>query len=248
MTIGEHLIELRSRLIKAIAIFAICFIVALIYQDQLMGVLTYPHEKVVEEIKKDDPGFMMALEPIKYQETFIAFIKMAFVSAIFVGSPMIAYQLWAFVAAGLYKKERKWVYLFAPFSLILFIGGCMFGYFVLIRYGLLFLASYGRGEFEGLISLSPSLSMYMSLVLTLTVVAGVIFELPLIMLFLSKIGLVPPKAWIKFARYMIVGIFLMAALLTPPDVITQLLMAGPLLVLYAFGVLLAKLAAPKKTA
>lgn len=247
MTIGEHLIELRSRLIKAIAIFAICFIVALIFQEELMSVLTYPHEQVVKEIKINEPGFEMPLEPIKYQETFIAFIKMAFVSAIFVGSPMIAYQIWAFVAAGLYLKERKWVYVFAPFSLILFIGGCMFGYFVLIRYGLLFLADYAP-EFREKITLSPSLSMYMSLVLTLTVVAGVIFELPLIMLFLSKIGVVPPRAWIKFARYMIVGIFLLAALLTPPDVVTQLLMAGPLLVLYAFGVLLAKLAAPKKTA
>ena len=184
--------------------------------------------------------FDMKLEPIRYQETFIAFIKMAFIAAIFVGSPLIAYQLWAFVAAGLYKKERNWVWVFAPFSLLMFIGGCLFGYFVLIRYGLLFLASYAD-NFRDEITLSPSLSMYMSLVLTLTVVAGVIFELPLVMLFLSKIGLVPPGAWIKFARYMIVGIFLMAALLTPPDAVTQLLMAGPLLVLYILGIILSRL-------
>lgn len=243
MSIGDHLAELRSRLIKAVAIVAACFGVALLFQDELMWVVTRPHVWAMEQVERERPGSAQAkLLTLTYQESFMAYMKLAFIGSLFVSSPAVAYQLWAFVAAGLYKTEQKWVYVFAPFTLLLFLGGCVFGYFVLIRYGLGFMATYGD---PSLMQTGLTLSMYLNLVMTLTIVTGVIFELPIVMLFLSKVGLVEPRFWHKFRRYMIVVIFIVAALLTPPDVVTQLLMAGPLLVLYEIGVGLAYLTTRK---
>ena len=242
MSIGDHLAELRVRLIKALAIVLVCFVVALCFQDRLMWVMTRPHAWAMDRLASEGGTAQTKLLTLTYQEGFMAYMKLSFIASIFVASPAVAYQIWAFVAAGLYKGERKWVFVFAPFTLLLFVAGCLFGYFVLIRFGLGYLATYGD---PNLMQTGLTLSMYLSLVMTMTIVAGAIFELPIVMLFLSKVGLVKPNFWHKFRRYMIVVIFIVAALLTPPDVVTQLLMAGPLLVLYEIGVGLAYLTARK---
>lgn len=244
MSIGDHIAELRLRLIKALTAIAVFFGVALCFQDQLMWVMTRPHAWAMERMDATyGKGSGQAkLITLTYQEGFMAYMKLAFIASLFVSSPIVAYQLWAFVATGLYKTERKWVYVYAPFTMLLFVLGCLFGYFVLIRFGLGYLATYGDRE---LMQTGLTLSMYLSLVMTMTIVAGGIFELPIIMMFLSKVGLVEPRFWHKFRRHMIVVIFIIAALLTPPDVVTQLLMAAPLLILYEFGVALAYLTTRK---
>jgi Tat protein translocase TatC len=237
MTLGEHLDELRGRLIKCLVIFGICFVAALFFQDKLMKVMTQPHVWAMSHL--EEKGRLVQLT---YPEAFMAHVKLAFIAAVFVGSPLLGYQIWAFVAAGLYKRERRWVYFFAPVTILLFIVGSLFGYFILVRYGLYFLAQYGD---PALIGHQMQLSRYLDLVLTLTIVTGVIFELPVVMMFLSKIGLVEPKSWSTLRRYMIVGIFIVAAFLTPPDPVSQCLMAIPLLALYEIGVLVSRWIAPK---
>jgi sec-independent protein translocase protein TatC len=280
MTIGEHLRELRSRLIKAIWAFSACFILALVFQQELMKGITWPHrvtmassvrrvEGEIQEHRKKaaDPAATAAereeaaarigdLERLlpdlrrglvlpTFLTAFMAYMKLAFIAGVFAASPIIAWQLWAFVAAGLYRRERKWVYTFAPFSLLLFLAGCAFGFLVLIRYGLLFLAGYGDP-----VVMTPlfQLDSYLSLVLTLTIIMGALFELPLVMAFLSIVGLVEPRFWNQWRRHMIVAIVIVAAVLTPPDPVSQTLMAIPLWVLYELGVLFSFLLARRKAA
>jgi len=149
----------------------------------------------------------------------------------------------AFVGAGLYRKERKYVLVFALPSFLLFTAGCVFGYFVMIPYGLWGLAQLlDPAEIEPVFSFSP----YLSLVLLLTIIMGAIFEVPLVMLFLVKVGLVEPATYTRGRKFAIVAMFVIAAVLTPPDVITQIIMAIPLVLLYELGVILSKLAVRRR--
>jgi Tat protein translocase TatC len=153
------------------------------------------------------------------------------VLALLLGAPWVLYQLWLFVGAGLYMHERKWVRLFLPMSLALFIAGAVFGYFVLIPFGLYFLAGFNVQHVSTMITLGD----YFSLFLTLTVALGAIFQLPLAMIAVTLLGFVKPRTFAEKRRYFILAAFVFGAVLTPPDPVTQLLMAGPILVLYEIG-------------
>jgi sec-independent protein translocase protein TatC len=170
-------------------------------------------------------------------------MKLAFIVALFVSSPWIGYQLWAFVSAGLYKNERKYVVIFAPISFALFCIGCIFGFTILTP-----LSLYGLANMLDLSIVSPtySFSEYLSLVMKLTIMLGAIFQLPLLMVFFAKIGLVEPKTYNEWRRAAIIGNVVFAALITPADVLTMLLVMVPLLLLYEIGVIFSFLLARKR--
>jgi sec-independent protein translocase protein TatC len=178
-----------------------------------------------------------------YEGPIGAILKLAFIVGAFASSPIIAYQFWKFVGSGLYPRERRWVLTFAPASFLLFFAGCVFGYLVLIPYTL-----YGLAKAATIDIIAPTYAFtdYLTLVMTLTIIMGSIFEMPLLMLFFAKIGLCSSATYNRWRRYAIVGNFILAAFLTPADIISMLVMVVPLLFLYEVGVFLSWLFANKR--
>ena len=165
--------------------------------------------------------------------TTVEDMKLALVAGAFVASPFIFYQLWKFVAPGLYKQERKIIIPVAIASAFCFVGGALFGYFIVFPFGFKFFVDYASDY----ITVMPTISAYFSLATTLLFAFGLIFELPVFIFFLTSLGLVSTKALRKFRRWAILLSFIVAAVLTPtPDAINQLLMAGPMVVLYEVGI------------
>ena len=242
MTFGEHLEELRWRLVKSLIALAVAFAGAPYFYKELVWIVVQPHFQVMAWL--DVKGDAAQLITAAYTRPIWAVMKLSFIVAFFCASPIIAWQIWRFVAAGLYPRERKYVARYAPASFLLFVLGCVFGYFVLIPYGL-----YGMAQMFSMDQIKPTyiITDYLDLVMSLTIVTGVIFQLPLIMGFCSAIGLTTARSWIRWIRFAIVAIFVAAAVLTPtPDVFTQLLLAIPLLLLYGIGIGLSALVAPSK--
>jgi len=171
-------------------------------------------------------------------EAFIVNIKIALLGGVFLSSPFVLYQIWQFVSAGLNKNEKKYILICGPLSFILFILGALFAYLIIIPIGLNFLLGFSTESITPMITISK----YLSFLGTLTFAFSLIFQLPLISLFLTKIKVVTPMFLSSKRKHAIVLMFILAAILTPPDVITQCLMAGPLLVLYEVGIILSKFA------
>ncbi len=248
MTLGEHLEELRSRLWKSIVALVLCFGVAVYFYKDLTKFIAEPHFKAMQFIHSEnnpDQEFdrnQSKLLSGSYTSPIGAILKLAFIVGLFFSSPIIAFQLWKFISAGLRKAERGFVVIFGPSSFFLFVVGCAFGYFILIPYTL-----YGLSRVLQIDVISPmyTFSEYLSLVMTLTIIMGVIFQMPLLMLFFSKIGLCSAGDYNRFRRYAIVGNFILAAVLSPADVLSMLVMVVPLLVLYEVGVLLSLVAGKK---
>ena len=174
---------------------------------------------------------------------FFTYLKTAFVAGIILVSPYIFYQIWLFIAPGLYKNEKKYVVPFVIFSTILFAGGSLFGYFVVFPFGFKFFMGFANEYIQAL----PSVKQYFSFAIKLLFAFGIIFELPVVVLFLARMGLVTSGFLRKNRKYAILLTFVMAAILTPPDVVTQCMMAGPLIVLYEISVLIAKFAQKKES-
>jgi sec-independent protein translocase protein TatC len=242
MTFGEHLEELRSRLIKCVVMLAFTCITCCALYESLLRFIVKPHYEAMRLL-----GRTVAESHLMsggYTAPIWAVMKLGFILGTFIASPWLGYQIWAFVSAGLYRHEKKWVKVFAPFSLLLFALGCVFGYLILIPYGL-----YGMAAMMSLDVVSPQylLRDYLDLVMTLTLATGAIFELPLVMTFTTAVGLTTARWWLKQTRIAIVVIFIAAAVLTPsPDIYTQLLMAAPLFLLYFVGMGLSAFIRPRK--
>ncbi len=256
MTFTEHLEELRTRL--KYALFALLGGVLLAYgfSDLLFVWLTQPLIKAWSDAGLGAPQLHFS-NPI---EPFFTYLKVALVGGLFISSPVAFYQLWLFVAPGLYKREKRYVIPFTVASVVCFAGGASFGYFMVFPYGFQFFLSFAQADMGhmqqvlgGAVKISmahsfelrPTLMMgeYFGLVWRLLLAFGLIFELPLVLLFLSLAGVVDYKALWRFNRYFIIIAFVIGAVLTPPDVITQVMMAAPLLVLYNLSILLAWLVA-----
>jgi sec-independent protein translocase protein TatC len=169
-------------------------------------------------------------------EAFFTYMKVGFVAAVFFTSPFIFYQLWAFVAPGLYAHEKRWVIPFVVFSGIFFIGGALFGYFVVFPYGFKYLMGFASQYIRPF----PSVKEYFSLAWKLLFAFGLVFEMPLVVLFLAKMGLVTSRFLVKNFKYAFLLIFIVAAVLTPtPDIANQCLMAFPMLGLYGLSIIVA---------
>lgn len=173
------------------------------------------------------------LKLLHYTEAFFSHLKLAFLVGILIGLPWITLEMWQFISAGLYHHEKSSVAPFLPFSLIGLVLGGLFAYRILIPVGLTYLGGYGDPE---LFDQSFTLSNYMSLVFTLLIGMGLVFQLPLVMIFLSRSGILTPRQFREYQKFAILGALVLGAFLTPPDVVTQLLMAIPLMLLYESGI------------
>jgi sec-independent protein translocase protein TatC len=175
-------------------------------------------------------------------EAFFTYLKVSFLAAIFLASPYVLYQIWLFVAPALYSHEKKYIVPFVGFSTILFISGAVFAYFVVFPWGFKFFLGFSTETIQA----APKLKEYLSFCSVLLIAFGLIFELPLFILFLAKLGIVDAPMLSRNRRYVILGMFAMAAVFTPPDIVTQVMMAGPLIVLYEASIWIAKLISKKR--
>jgi len=175
-------------------------------------------------------------------EPFFTAVKISLFAGFFMALPFILYQIWAFIAPGLYPEEKKLVLPFVFWGSLMFIAGAAFAYYVVFPVGFKVLVTFGGSEFTAM----PKMSEYVSLFGKLMLGFGIAFELPVVTYFLAKLGLVTDKTLKEFSRYAIVIIFILAALLTPPDLFSQIAMAMPLLILYGISIFIAKLVNPEK--
>jgi len=230
----RHLEELRKRLIASAIAVGIGFAICYFFSERIFLVLISPLKAVMPE---GDQLIFTALP-----EMFFAYLKVAFVSGILMASPYLFYQMWMFVAPGLYKQERSLVVPFVLASTLLFVGGALFGYFVVFPFGFKFFIGFSNEYVKAL----PSVKQYFGFALKLLFAFGVVFELPVIIFFLAKLGLVTTELLRKKRKYAILMTFVAAAILTPPDVITQCMMAGPLIILYEVGIIVSRFARKKE--
>ncbi len=230
MSFLEHLEELRSRILRALAGVGIAFILSLTFCDRLWTVVTAPATDALRNI-----GAQPKLVLITPMEAFnIVWVKLPILTAIFIASPWILYQVWAFIAPGLYRRERRWAAPFVLCSAGLFITGGLFGYFVAFRYGLTFLLGLAMMN-----NVTPMVSMteYFDLFVDVMLGIGLIFEMPVLIFFLTLLHITSPRFLIAHSRYAILGITIIAAVVTPtPDVFNMMLFAVPMCLLFYFGI------------
>lgn len=177
------------------------------------------------------------LTTLRYQEGFIAYLKLCLIVGAILAAPFFLYELWRFVAEGLRDSERQAVRLYLPLSLVMFVLGVAFGFLVLVPLGLSYLAGYADPE---LVQTGITLDAYLSLVAILTLLLGLLFELPLGMALAARLGFTSAKGFAAWRKYFVLTAFIVAGILTPPDPVTQLLMAAPLLGLYELGIVIAR--------
>jgi len=229
-----HLEELRRRLVICAIAVGIGFIISYVFAKQLFSYLVLPLTKVLP----DDSRLIFTNLP----EMFIAYIKVALVAGIILAIPIIFYQLWMFLAPALFRKEKRYIIPFVLFSSILFAAGALFGYLVVFPYGFKFFVSFATEDIQAL----PSVKQYFSFAIRLLLAFGLVFEMPVVVLFLTKIGLITPDSMKKFRKFAILCSFILSAILTPPDVATQLMMALPIIILYEISIFLSKAIYRKK--
>jgi sec-independent protein translocase protein TatC len=221
----EHLAELRSCILISLAAVAVGFAAAYAFIEPVADWFFAPLVKVMPQ----DSHLIF----ISYQEGFFFYLKLALAAGIFLASPVILLQIWRFVAPGLYQHEKKMTLPFAAVSSLCFIGGAAFGYYVVFPPAFRFLLGYSNEFLEPM----PAVSEYFSLALFLLFAFGIIFELPVFMVFLAKLGIVSAPFLAEHRKYAVLIAFIVAAIVTPtPDPVNQLIMAGPLLILYEISI------------
>lgn len=229
----EHLKELRKRLMISCWAVGACFVASYNFSQDIFTLLTMPLVKVMPE--------QSSMIFTGLAEGFFTYLKVSFLTGILLASPVIFYQIWAFISPGLYSHEKKYIFPFTFFSVIFFVGGALFGYFVVFPFAFEFFMSFNNEQITAL----PSLKEYLAFSTKLLIAFGMAFELPIFIFFLAKLGIVTVEGLTKNRKYFLVGAFIAAAILTPPDVITQILMAIPLMLLYELGIIAARITTKK---
>ena len=229
----SHLAELRKRLIQSFIFLIIFFIGCYFYAENLYGFLVEPYAKAV----KDD-GTERRLIFTALQETFLTYLKVSFFAAFFVTCPFILMQIWKFIAPGLYKHEKIAIVPYLILTPILFFLGGMLVYYLIMPLAIKFFLSFeSSGLSTGLpIQLEAKVNEYLSLIMKLIFAFGISFQLPVVLSLLARIGIVDAKFLKERRKYVVVIIFTVAALLTPPDPITQIGLDIPLLILYELSI------------
>jgi sec-independent protein translocase protein TatC len=231
MSFLEHLTELRSRIIKMVMGVLVAVLVSLTFCNQLWRLIAGPAVEALTALGIKPP----TLKAITPMEGFnVIWVKLPFLCALFIASPWVLYQVWAFISPGLYKRERRYAVPFILCSAGLFIGGGAFAYFVAFRFALTFLLGIGMGNYvEPMVSISE----YFDLFVNVTLGVALVFEMPILIFFLTLLRIVSPAFLVKHSRYAILGIFIIAAIVTPtPDAFNMLLFALPMCMLFYVGV------------
>jgi sec-independent protein translocase protein TatC len=220
----DHLEEFRWRIIKSLAAVIIGAIISFVFIDIIMKILVAPTLKI---------GDQFTLQVLKVQGMFMVKWGLAFVGGFILGLPIITYQLWKFVAPGLYGTEVRYILPIIIFTYVAFLCGILFAYFVIIPFSLKFFTSMGYGDVQNNISIN----YYFSFITWLMMGAGIIFEMPIVSFILSSVGILTPKFLRTYRRHAIVAIMVLSAFITPPDPVSMIIMTFPLIILYEISVL-----------
>tara|TARA_Y100000768_G_C23867433_1_gene628760 strand:- start:43 stop:795 length:753 start_codon:yes stop_codon:yes gene_type:complete len=233
----SHFVELRSRLIKSIVLILFIFVISYTFADHIYNFLVEPYANAV---KDDDNSRRLIFTAL--HETFITYLKVAFFSAIFLGSPILLIQIYKFIAPGLYQNEKKAILPYLISTPILFLLGGLLVYYLVMPLAIKFFLSFETvGSSNTLpIQLEAKVNEYLSLIMRLIFAFGLSFQLPILLNLLARIGVVNSNYLKKIRRYFVVIIFTVAAILTPPDPITQIGLAIPLLLLYELSIITVK--------
>ena len=239
----EHLTELRSRLIRCIIYLFVFFVLCYFFAENIYSFLLAPY---ADAVKDDDANRRMIFTAL--HETFITYLKVAFFAAMFVTSPIILTQIWKFVAPGLYKNEKKALLPYLVATPTLFLLGGMLVYYLVMPLAIKFFLSFETTAQIGNlpIQLEAKVNEYLSLIMRLIFAFGLSFQLPVLLSLLARVGFIDSEYLKKRRKYVIVIIFAVAAILTPPDPITQIGLGIPLLILYELSILAVKIIEKKQ--
>ena len=240
-----HLGELRTRLIKSFIFFIVAFIISYIYSEKIYSFLVQPYSSAIIENNLDRRLIFTALH-----EAFLTYLKVAFFASIFITSPIFLTQIWKFIAPGLYKNEKQALLPYLIATPVLFLLGGVLVYYLIMPLAIKFFLSFESTAEVGSIAiqLEAKVNEYLSLIMRLIFAFGISFQLPVVLSLLARIGIVDSSYLKTRRKYVVVIIFAVAAILTPPDPITQIGLALPLLILYELSILTVKLIEKKKDA
>jgi len=229
LPLTAHLQELRKRLILSFIAVGAGFILCYALAQPIFEILAKPLLRVMPA------GGSLIFTSVA--EAFFTYMKVAFIAGLILASPFVLYQIWAFVAPGLYQKEKRYVVPFVLGGSLFFAMGVLFGYFVAIPIGFRFLLGYATDFIKPM----PSMKEYLSFSIKFLLAFGLVFEFPVVLVLLAKIGVIDAKMLARQRKYAILLIFVFAAVMTPPDIVSQVLMALPLMGLYELSILLSKI-------
>jgi len=229
----DHLEELRWRIIKCLAAVVVMMIIAFPFSGKILYLLTLPNDQLA------NPPKLIFLKPTGM---LMVRLGIAIAAGLVLSLPIIVYQIWQFVAPGLLEKERRYIWPVILITVACFLSGVAFAYFIMLPFILPFLYSLGTETIQPTININE----YIGFVVRIILVTGLVFELPAISFFLSRVGILNPRILRRYRRYAIILIFITAAILTPPDPGSQILLAGPLLILYEISVWVSVLASRRR--
>ena len=236
-----HLVELRKRLAISAASLIVMFFVMFYFHEPLLTWMVQPLNDALATVGKVSVNAANGMiTTSQVGGAFFVALKVSFFAAIIGALPIILSQIWLFIAPGLYAHEKKMIIPFIVGGTVMFLVGVLFAYYIVTPFGFDFLITFGSFKFTPLINIEDYVGFFTKIMFGF----GLAFELPVFAYFLALLGLVDDRQMTSFFKYAIVIIFIVAALLTPPDVLTQLLMAGPLVVLYLLSILIVKMVNP----
>jgi sec-independent protein translocase protein TatC len=231
MSLVGHLDEFRSRLLVSMVTIIVIALASFIFSEEILNIIERPYIST---------GFK--LNVFNITEGFLLRLKASLIAGILLGFPVVIYEIWRYIVPAINKNDRKFARLSIIAAVILFFGGVLFTYFLILPFAIKMLLSFTPDGMEN----TQNASNYLSFVLLFSIGIGLIFELPIIIMILTRIGLLTPNLLIRKRKYAIVLIFIVAAIITPPDVLTQLIVGIPLVILYEISILISKLVIIRK--
>jgi len=235
MSLGDHLEELRTRILYALAGLVVGVIASFFFASSIIALIEKPYVHVMGTEAR-----LLALSPV---DGFVCFVKIALITGLIISSPWVFYHIWMFISAGLYPNEKRYVYIAAPFSAVLFAAGTLFFILVVAPLTMKFLV-----KFNDFLQLSSQFSFrrYVAFVTQLMLVFGLAFQTPTAIFFLNRTGLISLAAFRRARKYVLLAIVIVSAMATPPDVVSQIALSIPLYLLFELGIIISYLARRKK--